>query len=209
MNVRGRVAVTKWLLLAGSVLGAGGAGAQSSPAELTALGPEGRALAAQVGVWDVTETVWATPDAKPVVTGGVAVRRMIGPLLEETLYQGTQGRDEPLSDSAISRVDYLSFNRLEGRWNYVSMDVRAAVGIMTANSFERDPATRIQVTFEPFANPGNGPVATGQLLRMDQTIETPDMNSTVKNQHFVLADGTGRKWLAHRYTYTRRPGPGK
>ncbi|MET0256432.1 MAG: DUF1579 family protein [Luteibacter sp.] len=209
MHGNGRVSIMKHAVRAGMVLAIGAARAQSSPAELAELGPEGRALAAQVGVWDVTETVWATPDARPVVTTGVAVRRMIGPLLEETLYQGMSSSDGTLPDRAISRIDYLSFNRLEGRWNYVSMDVRAAVGIMTANSFERDPASRVQVTFLPFAMPGNGPVATGQLLRMDEVIEAPDRNSTVKDQHFVLADGTGRKWLAHRYAYTRRVSAGK
>ncbi|MET0935563.1 MAG: hypothetical protein ABWX83_06220 [Luteibacter sp.] len=133
----------------------------------------------------------------------MAVRRMIGPLLEETLYQGTDpARD--LSEKAISRIDYLSFNRLEGRWNYVSMDVRAPVGIMTANSFDRDPADRIQLTFLPFAFPGTGPAITGQLLRMDEVVETHGDGTTTKDQHFILADGTGQKWLAHRYTYTRR-----
>jgi hypothetical protein len=26
----------------------------------------------------------------------------------------------------------------------------------------------------------------------------------VKDQYFTMADGTGTRWLAHRYTYTRR-----
>lgn len=163
------------------------------------LGPEGRSLAAQVGIGDVTETVWATPDAKPVITKGVAVRRMIGSLLQETLHPA-----DDLSDKAISRIDYLSFNRMEGHWNYVSMDTRAPVGIMSANSFDRDPIGRIQVTFAPFAVPGNDPAVIGQLLRMDKLIETHGDGNSTKDQHFILADGTGRKWLAHRYAYTRR-----
>jgi hypothetical protein len=181
-----------------------GIAAARTPVEtLNELGPEGRALLAQTGEWDVTETVWATPGATPVVTKGVAVRRMVGPLLEETLYQGADPEHD-LSEKAISRIDYLSFNRLEGRWNYVSMDIRAPVGIMTADSFDRDPANRIELTFLPFAYPGTGPAVTGQLLRMDEIVETHGDGSTIKEQHFMLADGVGKKWLAHRYAYTRR-----
>jgi hypothetical protein len=173
--------------------------AQGDPEDLNAWGPEARDIASQVGVWDVTETVWASPGAPPVVTKGVAVRRMIGSLLEETMHPAND-----MSDQAVSRIDYLSFNRLEGRWNYVSMDVRAPVGIMTANSFERDPVRRIRLTFLPFAMPAKGPAVIGQLLRMDEVIETLSTDETRKDQHFIPADGTGREWLAHRYVYVRR-----
>lgn len=173
--------------------------AQSIAETLNKLGPEGHALEALAGSWDVTETVWDTPDAKPTVTKAVAIRRMLGSLLQEILHPA-----EDLSHTAISRIDYLSFNRVEGRWNYVSMDLRAPVGIMTANSFDRDPAERITVVFNPFALPGDGASVSGQLLRMDQVIETLGPNTSRKDQHFILADGTGRKWLAHRYDYRRR-----
>lgn len=162
-------------------------------------GPEAKAIAAQAGTWDVVETVWAAPDAAPVVTRRVAVRRMIGSMLEEVLYPA-----DDVSDNAVNRIDYLSFNRVEGRWNYVSMDIRAPVGIMTANSFERDAPGRIHVVFLPFAMPGDGTVVSGQLLRMDEVIETLGPDASRKDQNFILADGTGRKWLAHRYSYTRR-----
>lgn len=46
---------------------------------------------------------------------------------------------------------------------------------------------------------------SGQLLRMDQTIVLEDLDHDVKDQYFTLADGTGTRWLAHRYAYTRRP----
>jgi hypothetical protein len=173
--------------------------AQSLSERLNELGPEGTSLATQVGIWDVTETVWATPDAKPVVKKGVAVRRRIGSLLQETLHPGND-----LSEATISRIDYLSFNRVEGRWDYVSMDMRDPLGIMPAASFERDPSNRIEVVFAPFSVPGNGAAVSGQMLRMNTIIETSKDGSNVKNQYFILADGMGRKWLAHRYAYARR-----
>jgi len=76
---------------------------------------------------------------------------MIGAFLGETL--------EPVSNSPaadIKRIDYLSFNRIEGRWKYLSMDTRAPVGLMPAASPDRGDASRIHLTFEPFVIPVTG-----------------------------------------------------
>ncbi len=42
------------------------------------------------------------------------------------------------------------------------------------------------------------------MLRMTQTITYSEPDQDVKDQYFLLADGTGAKWLAHRYEYKRR-----
>lgn len=44
--------------------------ANSAAEHLNELGPENAAMAAYVGLWDVTETVWASPDGDPVTTTG-------------------------------------------------------------------------------------------------------------------------------------------
>lgn len=165
---------------------------------LSELGPENQALVQRTGVWNVTETVWASPGAPAAIsTGLIAERRLIGSMLQETLY--------PASDrAAILRIDYLSFNRVEGRWEYVSMDTRAAVGIMPAWSFARGDMESITLTFQPFAVPGNGDDVSGQMLRMDQVISRQGIDRDAKDQHFIMADGTGTSWLAHRYSYVRR-----
>lgn len=52
---------------------------------------------------------------------------MIGSYLQEFI--------RPASDTSsqdIKRIDYLSFQRVEGRWKYVSIEMRAPVGIMLA-----------------------------------------------------------------------------
>jgi hypothetical protein len=176
--------------------------AESKPlpasARLSELGPENRTLVERTGLWDVIETVWSSPSAPPETTTGlVAERRLIGSMLQEYLY--------PANDrAAILRIDYLSFNRVEGRWDYVSMDTRAAVGIMPAWSFARGDADNITLTFEPFALPGNGAVVSGQMLRMDEVITHQGLDRDRKDQHFIMADGTGTAWLAHQYLYTRR-----
>ena len=167
---------------------------------LTEPGPENDAMAQRAGLWDMTETVWEAPGAAPVVTTGlVAERRVIGSALQEIL--------RPEADTAgqnIGRIDYLRFNRVEGRWDYVSMDMRAPVGIMPAWSFERGTPDRIDLTFQPFAVPAPGPGIVGQMLRMTQAITLQGSDQDMKEQYFLLADGTGTKWLAHKYEYKRR-----
>ncbi len=167
---------------------------------LNELGPEARVLAQRVGLWDVTETHWDSRGAAPVVTTGlVAERRMVGSLLQEFL--------RPPSDAAhaaVARSDLLVFNRLDGRWDYVSFDTRVPVGLMPAWSSDRGTAGTIELVFAPFATTGSGSTVTGQLLRMTQVIRFESLRRDIKDQYFTMADVTGTKWLAHRYAYARR-----
>ena len=164
------------------------------------LGPEGEALARRAGTWDVTFTNWSEPGTAPITTGDlVAEREMIGPMLQEKLHTRSGA-----SGHAWIRIDDLLFNRVTSRWDYLSMDSRAAVGLMPAWSLGRDPADRILVSFLPFAVAGDGKNVTGQLLRMEQVITQTDADHETKDQYFMPADGSGTKWLAKRYSYTRR-----
>lgn len=173
---------------------------QPAAARLNAPGPESQALSQREGLWDVVETVWERPGAAPVTTQGlVAERRMIGSLLQEFI--------RPPADEAhreVKRTDLLTFNRVEGRWDYASFDARAPVGLMPAWSATRGEDGRIVLAFYPFAVPGAGAEVSGQLLRMEQVITFDGPDRDVKDQFFTLADGTGTRWLAHRYAYSRR-----
>ncbi|TXC72234.1 hypothetical protein FSB78_15740 [Sphingomonas ginsenosidivorax] len=145
----------------------------------------------------MTETVWGTPNAQPVISGNlVAERRLVGNLLEESLRAASGG--------AVLRRDFLTFNRIEGRWEYMSFDTRAAVGMMTAQSLGREKNGTIALVFQPFALPGEG-AGQGQMLRMRQEIVRIGPDHIVKDQYFTLADGLGGEWLAHRYDAVRRP----
>jgi len=173
---------------------------QALPADaashMVMIGPENGDMAKRIGTWTVTETVWDAPGAPPKVTKGlIADRRMIGSMIQETL------RDPADAKDPVLRMDYLSFNRVEGRWEYVSMDTRAAVGIMTAQSVGRGRTGHIDVVFQPFALPGVGKDVSGQMLRMREEIISDAGNHDIKDQYFTLADGTGVEWLAHRYEY--------
>lgn len=163
------------------------------------MGTENSQMAQRAGVWDVVETSWDSPVNAPTTNKLVAERRMIGPFLQEII--------EPAPNSAaadIKRIDYLSFNRVEGRWKYVSMDTRVPAGLMPAASYERGENGTITLTFDPFAISGSGADVTGQLLRMQQSIILKDADHDQKDQYFTLADGSGKMWLGHRYEYVRR-----
>lgn len=170
---------------------------RSASDHLNEPGPENDRLSALSGTWDVVESVWPDPGASPkVMSGLIADRRMVGSMLEETL--------RLRSDPRPLRIDYLTFNRLEGQWQYVSMDFRAPVGIMPASSFDRGDGDKIELLFQPLAVPGAGIQTSGRMLRMKQLIIDDGRNRQIKDQTFVMSDGVGAAWLAHRYAYVRQ-----
>lgn len=172
----------------------------SAADRLNAFGPEADRLSARTGLWDAVETVWAEPSSKPVQTAGlIAERVMYGSLLQEIMRPAGDG-----ARGTVARTDLLAFNRLEGRWGYVSFDTRAPVGLMPAWSSDAGDAQTITLSFAPFAAPGSGPDTGGRLLRMEQIIRFTDADHEVKDQYFMLADGEATRWLAHRYAYSRR-----
>ena len=171
----------------------------SAAARMSELGVENGSLVDRVGSWDVVETSWDNPGAAPRETRGlVAERRMIGSLLQEII--SLPGA----TPAVIGRIDYLTFDRVAGCWDYVSMDTRVPVGIMPAWSFDRGADGRIVLAFAPFPWVGSGAAVTGQMMRMDQVITRQGLDHDLKQQHRVMADGTGTLWLAHQYAYTRR-----
>ncbi|WP_345816932.1 hypothetical protein AAGS40_28620 (plasmid) [Paraburkholderia sp. PREW-6R] len=158
---------------------------------------ETAALSAQEGSWTVTDTFWARPGAAPVVSKGlVADRRMVGSLMEETLHAADSSR--PL------RIDYLGYDAIAGQWRYVSIEARIPVAPMSASSFERDGPDRITLRFEPFAAPPIAAGWAGRMLRMEEVVARDGRDHETKDQYFILADGTGTRWLAHRYDYQRQ-----
>jgi hypothetical protein len=168
-------------------------------ARMNEAGPDQMELARQAGVWDVVATFWPAPGTSPMVTRGlIAERNMIGPFLQEIM------RPAPDSSAAdFRRIDYLTYDRVEGRWKYVSMDTRLPVSIMPAWSFRGEQNGTITLQFEPLAFVGFGPDVEGRLMRSDLEITMQGADHGLKRQHFILSDGTGREWLAAQYEYTR------
>jgi hypothetical protein len=99
--------------------------AASAADRMQQAGPQELGLRSRTGTWEVITTMWPKPGAAPVVTRGlVAERAMVGPILQEIM------RPAPGSSAAdFRRIDYMHFDRVEGRWKYVSMDTRFPVSI--------------------------------------------------------------------------------
>lgn len=172
--------------------------APSGAERMSEAGPEQKDLMRQVGSWDVVATLWPAPGAQPKVTRAVAERSMIGPFLQEVM------RPAQSDTPDFHRLDYLNFDRVEGRWKYVSMDTRFPVSIMPAWSFGAAHDGRIALQFEPLAFVGFGREVEGRFMVSDLVITQPDADHVQKEQHVIMADGTGRSWLFVRYAYTRR-----
>src|ERR1700687_3746392 len=129
-------------------------------------GPEAQELARRAGVWDVVTTFRLTPDAGPTVSRGViAERRMVGLFLEEVM------KPAPGSDTAdFHRISYLIYSRVEGRWQYVSLDTRLPVGIMPAQSFGKGTDRELTLQFEPLGFIGFGSEVEGRMIRSNLVI---------------------------------------
>lgn len=164
---------------------------------LLAPGAEVQELARQVGTWDVVVTMRLSPAAPPVVVSGiVAERTMVGLYLNEVM--------KPAPGSGLPdfrRIDYLTYDAVQARWEYAAMDTRAPVGIMFAKSYGNNPGPDVTVYFDSFANPGIGAVGGSVRARHVDTRETD--NRRLKQQFWTVPGEP--EWLAIQYEYTRRP----
>lgn len=166
---------------------------------MNTLGSENARLAQRVGSWDVTETVWAKPGAVPTRNHYRVERTMIGSSFQEIAH-AVPGAADP----GFRRIFYLSFNRVEGRWKYVSMVTNSPVGLRPAASFGPSENGKIHLVCEPFALAGPGKTVSGQMLRMAEIMTFTDASHDHAEERFMLADGSGKMWTAFRYDYVRR-----
>jgi len=111
----------------------------------------------------------------------------------------------PASGSGIPdfrRIEYLTYNPIEVRWQYVSMDTRAPIGLMPAKSFGDGQGSSITVHFENSALAGFGPDLEARLFRAKHVTTTESDVRDVTRQYWTSAGGG--EWLAVQYEYTRK-----
>jgi hypothetical protein len=161
--------------------------------------PELDRIARRAGTWDVTMTMRPTPDAEPVVVRGlVAERAIIGPYLQEIMKPG------PGSEAAdFRRIDYLTYNPLQRRWQYLSMDTRATIGLMYAASAGRDDGSELTLFFIDAPAPTElGPAVSGRFMRARHVLTRQSGDRELVRQYWTV--GGSPEWLAVQYEYTRR-----
>lgn len=163
-------------------------------------GPEEQQLEQRTGTWMVKMTFRPTPDAAPNVTEHlVAERTMVGLYMEEVMHPEAGAK---MPD--FKRLAYQYYSRVEGRWQYVSMDTRFPVGIMPASSFANESDGKLTMEFESLAFVGLGREVEGRMIRSNLEIVRDSNDHEFVRQYWVQADGTARKWLAVEYEYQRR-----
>lgn len=174
--------------------------APSAAERMQQPGPEEQQLQRRAGTWTVKATFRPTPDAQPMITERlVADRKMVGLYLEEVMHP-----DPGAKMPDFRRLAYQYFSRVEGRWQYVSMDTRFPVGIMPAYSFAKESDGKLTMEFASLAFVGLGSEVAGRMIRSNLEIVRDSDDHEFVRQYWVQADGTARNWLAVEYEYTRR-----
>jgi hypothetical protein len=165
----------------------------------TASGPEIERLTRRVGDWDVVMTLRTAPNARPVVIAGLlAERTIIGPYLQEIM-RPAPGSKVP----DFRRIDYLTHNTLQRRWQYLSMDTRAAVGLMFAQGVGSDQGGDVTVYFADFPAPTEfGPELAGHFVRARHVLTRESESREVVRQYWTV--GAFPEWVGVQYEYTRR-----
>jgi hypothetical protein len=133
-----------------------------------------------------------------VVTGLVAERTAIGPYLQEVM--------RPAPDSNVKdfrRIDYLTYNTLQARWQYLSMDTRATVGLMYAQGLDDDSEDTITVYFSDAPGPTElGPALDGRFMRARHVLTRESEDREVVRQYWTFSGAP--EWLAVEYRYLRK-----
>ena len=186
------------LLAAGGLTGHAQQTAPSANDRMLEPGPEAKALARRVGTWDVVNTIRPAPTAAPIVhTGLVADRVMIGLYLQEVM-KPAPGSSVP----DLRRIEYLTYNPVEARWQYLSMDTRVPMGLIPARSVDRQQGSSITVFFDNAALAGFGPEIEGRLFRARHVTTVESADRDVSRQYWTSPGND--EWLAVEYAYTRR-----
>jgi hypothetical protein len=167
----------------------------SAPAKAQAI----ELLTRRAGTWDVVMTMRPTATATPIVVAELLARRsVVGPYLQEVM---TPAPGSKVPD--FRRIDFITYNPLQARWQYLSMDTRATVGLMVGQGVGREIDGEITVYFSDFPGPTElGPDVGGRYMRARHVL-TRETNDHEFTRQYWSVDGSP-EWMGIQYEYTRR-----
>jgi hypothetical protein len=164
-----------------------------------ATGPEYEWLKPMAGNYEVTMRIWPKSGATPIPLGTFKVtRQFVGNFLQEIM--------EPLpgqNTAPFSRITYLSFNKINQRWEYIVMDTRFPV-MMFETSFDNKINNGKEITtyLSAFPVPALvGKEEAGQMAKQRRTFMIESTGRDVMQQYWTLP--SGKEYLAIEYIYKR------
>jgi len=158
-----------------------------------------------VGTWDVRQRMWTGPDAEPMMLPpAVAHRRLVGDtFLEETMKPAPGSDQEP-----FTRLAYLSYNNVNKRYEWISMDTRAPQMMFEISYGGGGPGRGqerrvVSLYLDSFVLPRWGKTANA-AFKQRRVIEA-DRDRQVVSQYWTPLSGEkAEEFLAVEYIYTRR-----
>jgi Protein of unknown function (DUF1579) len=152
-----------------------------------------------VGTWDVRTRIWTGPGVAPVrLPPATARRRLIGDtLLEEVMTPASRSVQDP-----FVRMAYFSYNRVNQRYEWLSMDTRAPQ-MMYERSLNGHEKNAVSLYLDSFVLPQWGK-ATYAAFRQRRVFEF-ELNRQVVRQYWTPLSGEDSvEFLAVEYVYVRQ-----
>ena len=179
-----------------------GSAASTSAQQLGSSGSSAPFLTAMAGDWDVDQTMWTGPEAKPVkLPAAIAVRRIAdgGGFLEEQMTLAGPSK-EP-----FTRTSHINRNAIDGVFEYFSIDTRAPQQM----HYQSQPSDvnfdgELQFKGATFVAEQWGDKKNAAFAYRVELTPVVGNRQTLRLYLRPLEAGTPRDFVAFRYEYRRR-----
>jgi hypothetical protein len=157
-------------------------------------------ISRQVGNWTTRQRVWSSPGTEPIELPPMVVsRRMVRGVFLEEVMEAAPGSDQ----DPFTRVAYLSFNPINRRFEYVTLDSRyPPIMFETSVDDKIEDGRAIILYVTGFTTPsGFGEIPPREWASQRRLLIVQDSDTTLCRQYWTLPQSA--PFLAMEYTYKR------
>lgn len=177
--------------------------AASTAQQLGGAGSPVPFLTAMTGDWDVDQTMWTSPESKPVkLPAAIAVRRLAdgGGFLDEQMTLASPSK-EP-----FTRTSHINRNGIDGVFEYFSIDTRAPQQMHYQSQIaDVNFSGELQFKGATFVAERWGDKTNAAFAYRVELSPVIGNRQTLRLYLRPLEAGTPREFVAFRYEYRRRP----